>query len=365
MLKSGRSLTLSTSIPLFSFDEVWKASEAAGGKRHILFGNGFSIGAHDKFRYGTLYEQVLSAGLPSHVEALFGRYGTTNFEEVLRMLNEGQWLSNHYRLTQSDPELDMEKDYLIVKQSLVQSISENHPAFPAELAGGMLDSALVFLQRFNNVFTTNYDLLPYWASLHDDTFPFSDGFGREFDTDHRYCVFLPTGTNDPQVYFLHGALHLYAAEGEVRKMVWNTTGEPLMDQVKESLDNERYPLIVSEGDSVRKLERIESSSYLSHCARRFQNIQGNLFIYGSSLSEQDDHIIEWIGKNTTLPRIFVGIHGDLTTESGVALVDRVQKLQQLRQKILDTGSSGRRFRRESLDVAFYQSETADVWQEDE
>ena len=73
-----------------------------------------------------------------------------------------------------------------------------------------------------------------------------------------------------------------------------------MDQVKESLDNERYPLIVSEGDSVQKLKRIESSSYLSHCARRFQNIQGNLFIYGSSLSEQDDHITEWITKNTTL-----------------------------------------------------------------
>ena len=229
----------------------------------------------------------------------------------------------------------------------------------------MLDSALAFLKQFENVFTTNYDLLPYWASLHDDTFPFSDGFGREFDTDDTYCVFLPTGSSDPQINFLHGALHLYTSEGEVRKMVWNTTGELLMDQVKESLDNKRYPLIVSEGASVQKRERIESSSYLSQCARKFQNIQGNLFIYGSSLSEQDNHIVEWITKNTTLPRIFVGIHGDPDTGSGAALVDCVSKLQQLRQDIIDTGSAGRRFSKKYLDVFLFKSETAHVWQEDE
>ena len=45
------------------------------------------------------------------------------------MLNEGQWLSSHYRLSQSDPELDMEKDYLAVKQSLVQSIAKITPLF--------------------------------------------------------------------------------------------------------------------------------------------------------------------------------------------------------------------------------------------
>ena len=108
------------------------------------------------------------------------------------MLNEGEWLSNHYQLIKSNAELDMAEDYLIVKQSLVESIADNHPAFPGELTDGYLDSALAFLRQFNNVYTTNYDLLPYWASLRDDTFPFSDGFGREFDTDHRYCVFLPT-----------------------------------------------------------------------------------------------------------------------------------------------------------------------------
>ena len=174
--------------------------------------------------------------MPSHIEELFERYGTANFEEVLRVLNEGQWLSNHYHLIKSNTELDMVQDYLTVKQSLVQSIADNHPAFPGELIDGFLDSALTFLRQFDSIYTTNYDLLHYWASLHDDTFPFSDGFGREFDTDHTYCVFLPTGSSDSQLYFLHGALHLYTEEGEVRKIVWNTTGELLMDQVKESLE---------------------------------------------------------------------------------------------------------------------------------
>ena len=350
-------------ITLHPFENALFIAKKARGKKHVLFGNGFSIGAHPKFKYGTLYEQAISSGLPSHIEALFTRYGTTNFELVLRTLEEGQWLANHYSLIKSTPGLDMVEDYETVKEALVDSIAANHPELPAELPDGTLDCGLTFLRQFDDVFTTNYDLLPYWASLSGCDFPFEDGFGRESDTDETYCVFLPTGSNNKHIYFLHGALHFYAEEGEVRKMVWNTTGVPLMDQVREALDNRRYPLIVSEGDSTRKLERIESSSYLSNCARRFENIQGNLFVYGSSLSEQDNHILEWISKNTTLPRIFIGVHGDHTSGNGAELVERGLELVEERKAVLKSGNTGRRLKKESLEVFFYQSETANVWPE--
>ena len=211
------------------------------------------------------------------------------------------------------------------------------------------------------MYTTNYDLLLYWASLVHDAFVFQDGFGRQPDTDEEYCVFLPVGSSERVIYFLHGALHLYTAAGEVRKMVWNTTGVPLIEQIKDSLDNRRYPLVVSEGSSTSKLERIESSSYLSYCARKFENIQGNLFTYGTSISSQDSHIANWIVSNTTLSRLFVGVYGDPNSSDVLDLMRRAHDLARQRTEVLMGGHGIRRFRKLHLDVHFFDSSTANVW----
>ena len=64
---------------LIDFKEAQKRTEKAGGERHVLLGNGFSIGAHEEFRYGSLFERAKTS-LPRRIQALFHRYGTTNFE---------------------------------------------------------------------------------------------------------------------------------------------------------------------------------------------------------------------------------------------------------------------------------------------
>ena len=179
---------------MLPFNLAMEKAHNEGGKKRILLGNGFSIGAHQQFNYGTLYEQAVSTGLPSHIEDLFSRYGTPNFEEVLRQLDEGQWLANHYLLKKSDQNLDMAEDYEKVKRLLVDSIAENHPEKPGLIPDQKLRAVSAFLQGFDDVFTTNYDLLLYWASLVGDSFLFEDGFGREIETDESYCVFLPTGS---------------------------------------------------------------------------------------------------------------------------------------------------------------------------
>ena len=290
---------LADQTSLMTFEDALSAASDMGGKKHILLGNGFSIGAHQRFNYGTLYQQAVNSGLSSRIKRLFIRYGTANFEEVLRQLEKGRWLALQYGLGKSRKVRDMAKDYETVKQSLIDSIAANHPASRNQVSARKLTNASRFLAAFDDVYTTNYDLLLYWASLVDDAFVFQDGFGRQPNTDEDFCVFLPVGSSSKVIYFLHGALHLYTAAGEVRKMVWNTTGVPLIEQIKDSLDNRRYPLVVSEGSSASKLERIESSSYLSYCARKFENIQGSLFTYGTSISSQDSHIANWIVSNTT------------------------------------------------------------------
>ena len=346
---------------LVSFNDALCIAKEESGKVHILLGNGFSIGAHSSFKYGTLYEQAKEKGLSTHVSGLFERYGTTNFEEVLRQLDEGEWLANHYRLEKTDSSLDMKKDYEQVKQALVESIATNHPARPDSVEQRLLHSASAFLRQFHDVYTTNYDLLLYWASLVDGSFPFEDGFGRESDTDDSYCVFLPSGSSAKHTYFLHGALHLYTEGGEVRKRVWQSTGIRLMEQIRDALDSKEYPLIVSEGDSHSKHKRIEASSYLSHCQRKFQNIQGNLFIYGFSLSQQDRHILDWIVNNTSLKRLFIAVYGDPDSTEARDLAQQAMSLVERRLQVLNSQRTGRRFNKDELEVVLFSSETAEVW----
>ncbi|MDE0133080.1 MAG: DUF4917 family protein [bacterium] len=344
-----------------SFDDAINTASQLGGKKHILLGNGFSIGAHQKFKYGTLYQQAVNSGLPSHIKQLFDHYGTANFEEVLRQLEQGQWLADHYSLGKSSKNLDMATDYETVKQALIDSIAANHPESRGQVSVLKLLRASRFLASFNDVYTTNYDLLLYWASLVGNNFAFEDGFGREPRTDEEFCVFLPVGSGSKHIYFLHGALHLYTWGGEVRKMVWNTTGVTLIDQIKEALDFRRYPLVVSEGSSARKVARIEASSYLSYCSRKFENIQGNLFTYGMSLSSQDRHIANWIVMNTTLQRLFVGVYGDPSYGEAFELVERSRELIRQRKQVLYSGRTARRFKKEELEVYFFDSSTASVW----
>ena len=110
-----------------TFEDALSAASNMGGKKHILLGNGFSIGAHQRFNYGTLYQQAVNSGLSSRIRRLFRRYGTANFEEVLHQLEQGRWLVSQYGLGKSTTVREMAKDYETVKQSLIDSIAANHP----------------------------------------------------------------------------------------------------------------------------------------------------------------------------------------------------------------------------------------------
>ena len=190
---------------------------------------------------------------------------------------------------------------------------------------------------------------------------FKDGFGREEDTPDDYVVFLQTSTSDEFIYFLHGALHLTQIDGEIRKFVWSTTGIPLMEQVRDALDQRQYPLVVSEGTARDKRTRIESSGYLSWVFRRFANIQGHLFTYGWALSAEDEHLLEEIARNTTLKSLCVGVYGDPDSELNRQLITTAQSLAARRTKLKTEPRRGGRRGKAELTVRFYDASTANVW----
>lgn len=123
---------------------------------------------------------------------------------------------------------------------------------------------------------------------------------------------------------------------------------PLIDQVREALDQERYPLFVAEGESRQKLNRIQHHGYLSRALRSFGSIGGDLFIYGHSLAPNDEHILQKIERGK-VKRLFVSVYGEVTTPDNVRIVRRAMEIAE------------RRDSRKPLEVNFYDAASAHVW----
>ncbi len=182
----------------------------------------------------------------------------------------------------------MSRDANGLKEVLVQTIADSHPAYPAEISDEEYEACRTFLSHFNTTYSLNYDLLLYWALMHtpEGEHPTSDdGFRKpEDDFEAAYVTWEPGQSHEQNTWFLHGALHVFDAGTEVQKYTWINTGVRLIEQIRDALSRNYFPLFVAEGTSDEKLDRIRHSDYLAKAYRSFCEIQGALFIYGHSVS---------------------------------------------------------------------------------
>jgi Domain of unknown function (DUF4917) len=75
-------------MPLLTFEQAMASIDRQAAKRHLLLGNGFSIALKpDIFSYGSLYENADFTAAP-HIPRLFEALGTTDFEIVIRHLQD-------------------------------------------------------------------------------------------------------------------------------------------------------------------------------------------------------------------------------------------------------------------------------------
>lgn len=314
----------------------------------------------ETFSYQTLYQRVRTLGLPEKVQSIFSKYGQTNFEAVLKLLDESSWMAENYGLYPTGGVSEMMIDYECLKKSLTQAITEVHPEHRAMIPNEKYVACSAFISPFDEIFSVNYDLLLYWTSLHQEPFKFEDQFSKDEDTDGNDCEYMPhRDFGASMIYFLHGALHLYVDGNNVRKRVWKETNIPLVDQIRRALENKQYPLVVAEGDAQSKLSQIQASSYLSNCLRKFHRIEGHLFTFGHSLSDQDQHLIDIIAKNSALRHLWVGIRGDFTKDSNRRILEVTASMKQ--QRIDHMGGHTPRGKKGDLSVHFYNAVTAQVW----
>ena len=340
---------------VLSFAEAIKASSGYS-KRHLLLGNGFSIACRpDIFRYDKLFEQADFSALPDSAKSAFSVLRSADFERVIKALRDSAALAAGYGVTKAQADA-MRSDADALKELLVQTIAQSHPALPGDITDTEYAACQQFLDNFDTTYTFNYDLLLYWTHMHRENradIQSDDGFRTsqsDIDTGiaSDYVVWESGQSHDQNMWFLHGALHVFDSGTEIQKYTWNRTGVRLIEQIREALGRDLFPLFVAEGSSAEKLERVRHSDYLAKAYRSFQGIQNCLFIYGHSLAANDDHYLRLIEKGK-LSHIFVGLYGDPASAVNRKIAQRANAMKLARTA------------KRELIVDYYDSESAHVW----
>lgn len=307
---------------LLSWDDIRAAEDLRW--RGLLIGNGSSIAVAESFAYPSLYDVACSGqiehALGTASRRLFEDFGTRNFEFVLASLK----LAGRVNAAAEINAPILSDLYREVQIALFESVASVHVEWE-RVALRTLSQIRRELLNYKRVYSTNYDLLVYWAMLREgDPYDFRDFFwseGNFFDPADVGILGDPT-----LVYFLHGGVHLRRTPNG-RSLKRTAQQQNLLSQFPTTWESDEIPLLISEGDSNDKLVSINRSDYLSFAYRRFLEYQGNLVIFGHSLGATDEHLVRAINSWSTpeTPRqIAVSVRRDGDT----ALRQEKQRLAQ-------------------------------------
>jgi hypothetical protein len=277
---------------LSAWEEIEEEFESAA----LLVGNGLSINVWPPFEYGTLFEQAAKSELSDDDRALFD--GRSNFEMTLADLNTAIRVNEAVGMDATP----IYEHYRDIQRALGQAIREVHvkgSGVPRETLAAIHRELL----RYEWIFTTSYDLIVYWAMGCTGAWkPFVDGFkyaGRlEFDP-ARATVY----EHETPVYFLHGALHLVVGDTGATWKLRSGDLQTILDQFGDPIDGDPQarPLLVTEGSDGDKLRAIEGNGYLSHALQMLREIELPVVVFGSSLSNQDQHLIDALNEHPERP----------------------------------------------------------------
>lgn len=276
----------------------WQDVAQLGPWTTLLAGNGLSVNLWPGFAYRSLFERAKLGCLSPTDERLFAALGaTTNFELVLAELKSAIAVAS---ACNSDP-APLEHRYRRIQDALGATIGATHIA-RAAVPDRALRQVRAALRAFSHVFTTNYDLIAYWAMGSCETFAgFCDYFwsnGRnEFDP--TKLAVRPAVT---PVLFLHGALHLIVqGNGVTRKL--RRADAMLLAQFGQAIPDDPHarPLLVTEGSSRDKLLAIEANDYLRFALCALRRRRDPLVVFGHSLSAQDHHLVDALNAHPQRP----------------------------------------------------------------
>ena len=328
---------------LLTYDEVLE--ETKENKRFLLLGNGFSMAYnYERFSFTSLQESAVEKGYikeDSPVYKIFTQFETKDFEEVVKLLETSIEICKVYGLVEEKDSLLIQNDADRLKEHLVEVITNNHPEKITEIPDEEFMNSTNFINNYDRVYTLNYDLLLYWTTIKLDTFgknelikerklKIQDGFYDPDGESTEYVTYANSSSNNkPNIFYLHGALHIFDKKHKIIKNTYRRTNKTLREQTLENLNNEIYPIFVSEGTSKQKKSKILHNAYLNHCYRSLKSIgairkEDSLVIFGTMLKTNDEHIQDAIIDNN-VKKIYIGISSKDSIPEFDAFVERAIK----------------------------------------
>jgi len=248
----------------------------------LLLGNGASRAVWQNFAYDSLFELAQTTRnkpLSPTELALFKSMETENFEPVLSGLKVAMRVNAALTINSSSPR----NRYFAIKEALIHGIRSAHIPWRLMEASTVAHISLA-LSQYKTVYSTNYDLLAYWAVMHGAQ-PFDD----LFDEDAVFNLHR-TDSHATRILYLHGGMHLVKHfDGTTRKLL-SSESTLLGSFAINALED--VPLFICEGRSDDKMKIVRGSDYLSYCQAQLARHEGALCIFGHALGKQDRHILD-------------------------------------------------------------------------
>ena len=336
---------------------------------NLLVGNGGSIALSRNFSYSSLYEHAKRKALlkPEAIE-IFDKFQKKyrDFERVLFSLWQADYINEKFKVEKSESE-KVRSGYLKIRRSLIDAVKDIHPEF------GELKSDLVnvgrFITQFDNVFSLNYDLTLYWASLSisdinrnriEDCFTELVTHGSKQKTktyafnDDTDDLREPNGINSKAtlLFYPHGNLIIYQTRATKEEKKIEASADLLLSKITDMWRNNGNPVFICEGSSESKLSSISASKYLTHVFQKeLPRESDSLTIYGWGMGEQDEHIMEQL-KAAKYKRVAVSIFTGDKAERSLA-----DEIRGIKQKLSDVVPPDK--------IVFFDSTSSGCWNNEE
>lgn len=276
-------------------------------KSALILGNGSSISISSNFSYQNLYTKAsVDNDFPT---TIFNKLNTSNFESVIYQLDIAKMINE--AITEPSPPI-IELNQVIsntntkIRQSLIQTIRSIHPEYSILNFTPLSDEKIIklynFLTQFKYIINLNYDLLVYYILLHN-TDNFIDFFLPDCNRNNKLTFHesISGYQNTTRVYYPHGNILLGVNSNGEEEKICQQPGISLLSTIlsKWSDDIDFYPLFVCEGSSKEKVNSISRNYYLSYIYRNIlPQLPNTIICYGWSLSENDEHILKQILKDS-------------------------------------------------------------------
>ena len=276
--------------------QSWSEIRAQFKNGAILLGNGSSCAIWEKFGYASLFEQAKSRKKidnplsPQDIK-VFDSRDTKNFELILSSLSQTSEIS---KIFDKDSTIFDER-YEHIKTALGEAVRSVHIPWHEITNSDVLPQIRQELSNYKWVFSTNYDLLVYWAVMSErGGNGFKDYFwslGSSGSRDSFDRLDSDISKSCTRVLYLHGALHLKRDPSTAQtSKLSNGDGGTILERLE-------VPLFITEGSSRDKMKAIRESDYLGFAYDKLMLSKEPLVIFGHSLDETDDHLIKAIQKN--------------------------------------------------------------------